>query len=446
MTKLNNLFKIILVITISITFSACSIVPGVPGLKSDSSRYAKEQKEGVDYKLVIIDAKAIQNQKPFNYAAYINEKKQRSNAYAARIKSSISDISNKRYSSGTSPKINATSINPASFPGTTADDMKSNYQYKIGNSDILSITIWDHPELTAPNGENGFAGHMVGNDGKFYFPYAGKIQAQGKTANQVRRELESKLQSFITKPQVSVSLANFRSQKVYTSGAVVTPSTLMVNDSPMTVRDAISKSGGVKPFEYTGYATLARNNQNISIDLNRMLKYNDNRQNFILRNGDRLNIIERDEAEKAEILDPIKLRFEMDKERSIARLKKELERELKSEQAKVFVMGEVLKPGSVKYQVEEGMTLAEAINDAGSFKEETVNPKGTFVIRKESESDKIPTVYQLPLASVQSMFFAEQFTVRPRDIIYVTAAPATRWNRILNQMLPALTVYGIATR
>ena len=86
------------------------------------------------------------------------------------------------------------------------------------------------------------------------------------------------------------------------------------------------------------------------------------------------------------------------------------------------------------------MTLAEAINDAGSFKEDTLNPKGVFVVRKEDDNDKIPTVYNLPLASVQSMFFAEQFNVRPRDVVYVTATPSIRWNRVLNQLLPSLTL------
>ena len=175
-----------------------------------------------------------------------------------------------------------------------------------------------------------------------------------------------------------------------------------------------------------------------------MLKFNDNRQNFLLKNGDRLHIIEKDElslaVQKENTLNPIRLRFELQKERSIARLKRQLERELKSEQAKVFVMGEVHKPGSVKYLIEDGMTLAEAINDAGSFKEETVNPKGVFVIRQERSNDNIPTVYQLPLASVHSMLLAEQFDVRPRDIVYVTATPAIRWNRVLSQLIPSLTL------
>ncbi len=418
-----------------VSLAGCSFSPGVPNLNTNSTRYAKEQKEDVDYKLVVISATSIQNQKPFDYISYITQKKKRHHPLSARPNHSLQ---NPKKRGGWAPKANA------HFAGITANDLKSNYQYRIGKKDILSITVWDHPELTIPSEDAASAGHVVDNDGRFYFPYAGKVHASGKTTAEVRDTLETKLKSFITNPQISVRVALFRSQKAYISGAVPKTTTLSINDVPTTVRDAISKSGGVIPNQFTGRASLARGNQKIVIDLNRMLKHNDNRQNFLLKNNDRLHIIEKDqlaeEIRKQNVLNPIKLQFELQKERSIARLKKQLERELKSEQAKVFVMGEVHKPGSVRYQVEDGMTLAEAINDSGSFREETANPKGIFVIRKESSGDTIPTVYQLPLASVHSMLLAEQFTIRPRDIIYVTATPSIRWNRVLAQLIPSLTL------
>jgi len=460
MKKLTLLFS-----TLILTFSigGCSMSPGIPGLDTASTRYAKEQKEGVDYKLVRINAQSIRNQKPFDYATYIRAKKKRSNQFTSLSSNRSNGYSRgghrrlaKAYRSQRShPQKNHRAalynMKHAVFSGVTAQDNKANYLYHIGKKDILNITVWDHPELTITSENTATNGHVVGNDGRFYFPYAGKIQAYGKTTGQIRDALEKKLASFITNPQISVRVAIFRSQKVYTSGAVLKPSTLKVSDVPLTVRDAISQSGGVTPNLFSGYASLARGNKKISIDLNRMLKHNDNSQNFLLKNGDRLHIIEKDETvewrnelnraiQKENTLNPIKLRFALQKERSIARLKKQLERELKSGQAKVFVMGEVHKPGSVRYAIEDGMTLAEAINDAGSFREETVNPKGVFVIRQETINDKIPTVYQLPLASVHSMLLAEQFNVRPRDIVYVTATPTIRWNRVLSQLIPSLTL------
>lgn len=443
---MKNLSFTLLIIISLVLFTGCSISPGVPGLNTSTTRYAKTQKEGIDYKLIVINAKSIKNQKTFDYVSYISNKKKRNSTLSTLSGHSLQN-DKKQGVGARQPNHHWTLKNKKiniSFAGVTANDQKANYQYHIGTKDILNITVWDHPELTIPSEDAAAAGHVVDNNGRFYFPYAGKIQAAGKTTGEVRDTLERKLKSFITNPQISVRVAFFRSQKAYVSGAVPKPTTLNINDVPTTVRDAISNSGGVTPNQFTGFASLARGSRKIFIDLNRMLKHNDNRQNFLLKNGDRLHIIEKDqlteEIRKQNILNPIKLQFELNKERSIAHLKKQLERELESEQAKVFVMGEVHKPGSVRYQVEDGMTLAEAINDSGSFREETVNPKGIFVVRQESRNDKIPTVYQLPLASVHSMLLAEQFNIRPRDIIYVTATPSIRWNRVLTQLIPSLTL------
>ncbi|WP_299874298.1 polysaccharide biosynthesis/export family protein [uncultured Cocleimonas sp.] len=431
--------------------SSCSIAPGVPGLKTSFSRDSKPQKEGVDYKLVIINADTINKQRPFDYAAYVRAKKQRVPLFISQTESNgskdsvIYSANDQEKNQNSRPAGKAMS----GFEGITSDDNKENYQYYIGKGDVLSISVWEQPELTDTSSNNG--GHIVGNDGSISFPYVGKINTLGKSTSSIRDELASKLKSYITNPRVIVSIAQYRSQKIYTSGALAKPSTLIIKDTPTTVRDAISNSGGLLLNKYTGYATLARNNKNVSIDLNRMIKLNDDRQNFILENGDRLHVVERTELDefnrilnlevrKQDTLSTVRLRNDIIKERSILRLRKELERELRSEQAKVFVMGEVLKPGSVKYQVEDGMTLAEAINDAGSFKEDSVNPKGIFVVRKENNNDKIPTVYQLPISSVQSVLFAEQFDVRPRDIVYVTATPSIRWNRVLAQLLPSLAI------
>ncbi len=455
MKKLSVLFVII---TVVISLNGCSIVPGVPGLTTSATRYVKPPKEGRDYKLVVINSQTIKSQKSFNYANYIASKRKRSKAFASINKLKATSYSSRGTGSShlsASAKIKNWKAGGAihaktAFTGITSNSSKNNYQYRVGNKDIVNITVWDHPELTSPT-DGGAIGHVVGNDGRFYFPYAGKVVATGKTTSDIRISLEQKLKKVITNPQITVRVSGFRSQKAYISGATLKPATLAISDIPMTVRDAISRSGGVTPKQFTGFASLARGNQKISIDLNRMLRHNDNSQNILLVNGDRLHILEKDELTefrkglnrevyKQNILNPIKLHFELQKERSLVRLKKELERELKSDQAKVFVMGEVHKPGTLKYDVEDGLTLAEAINDSGSFKEESVNPKGIFVIRKENDKDVIPTVYQLPLSAVHSMFLADQFKVRPRDIVYVTASPSIRWNRVLAQLIPSLTL------
>ena len=336
------------------------ITPGVPSFESRYTPKPVRATSGKDFKLISINARTIAKQKP------LFKKIIRTNGRRAGI---------------------------------------GGYKYRIGAQDILSVTVWDHPELTIPAGEfrsPTAAGHKVGEDGRFFFPYAGNVQAAGRTTTQIRRDLEQKLSKFITKPQVGVAIAAYRSQKVFVSGQVIKPGVYPIDDVALTVRGIIARSGGLND-KASDFALLTHHKQKISIDLNALYRQGDNRQNYVLRGGDALHITEKNTSDK------------------------------------VFVMGEVNKAGSVQLN-RFGLSLAEALSEAGSINEEKANPTGIFVIRQENPSDKKPTVYQLRMTSVHSMLLAEQFSLRSRDIVYVTAAPITRWNRVISQILPSLSI------
>src|SRR5690606_10214450 len=54
----------------------------------------------------------------------------------------------------------------------------ANYRYHVGPHDILTITVWDHPELTIPAGQfrdPKDSGRTVDADGNMYFPYVGEL-------------------------------------------------------------------------------------------------------------------------------------------------------------------------------------------------------------------------------------------------------------------------------
>ncbi len=279
------------------------------------------------------------------------------------------------------------------------------YQYRIGSQDILSVTVWDHPELTIPAGEfrsATAAGHRVGEDGKFFFPFAGKVQAKGLTTNQVREVLEKKLAKFITKPQVGVAIAAYRSQKSFISGGVANPGVVTINDVPLTIRDVIATSGGLTD-DASNSALLVHHKKKVHINLKSLLQKGDNSQNYVLRGGDSLHI-----AKKKDAAD------------------------------KVFVMGEVQRAGSVPFDRQYGLTLAEALSEVGSINEETADPTGVFVVRQQNSNDKMPSVYQLQMTSVHSMLLAERFDLRSRDVVYVTASPVVRWNRVISRILPSI--------
>ena len=99
------------------------------------------------------------------------------------------------------------------------------YAYAIGNGDVLSIVVWDHPELTAPFGSfNDVAeqGNVVREDGTIYYPFVGSVQAAGRTALEIRDELAEKLAEFIESPQLDVRVAKYRSQRFLWRGLFLT--------------------------------------------------------------------------------------------------------------------------------------------------------------------------------------------------------------------------------
>lgn len=101
---------------------------------------------------------------------------------------------------------------------------------------------------------------------------------------------------------------------------------------------------------------------------------------------------------------------------------------------KIYVMGEVLKPG-LQPITDAPLTLADVINLAGGFDANTADTRRIFVIRGNPTS---PSVYWLDAKSPTAMLLAEQFLMQPRDVVFVSVADIARWNRSINQILPTV--------
>ncbi|WP_083405079.1 polysaccharide export protein [Idiomarina sp. MD25a] len=291
------------------------------------------------------------------------------------------------------------------------EQARNQYDYVVGRGDILNITVWDHPELTIPAGSMrapAEAGNWVHNDGTIFYPYVGKIHVAGKRVTEIRDLITERLATYIEKPQVDVTVAAFRSQRVYVTGEVKKPGTLPISNVPMTLIEAVSQSGGLTPAADWTEVTLTRGSKEQVYSLRDLYQRGDTQENIILKAGDIINVARNDHR-------------------------------------KVFVLGEVTKPQS--YPVGRyGKTLAEALSDAGGLYNNTADASGIFVIRQsQPDSGYLAQVFQLDASNATALVLAEQFELQPRDIVYVTAAPVARWNRVISQILPSVTgLYSIA--
>lgn len=285
------------------------------------------------------------------------------------------------------------------------------YDYTVNRGDILNITVWDHPELTIPAGSDrspSEAGNWVHSDGTIFYPYVGEIKVAGLKVTEIRDILRQELAKYIASPQVDVTVASFRSKRVYMTGELKQPGTQPITNVPLTLLEAVSNAGGLTDTADWTNVTLTRNGETKRYSLRDLYRQGDTRENILLRPNDIIHVARNDAA-------------------------------------KIFVLGEVTKPTSLNIGRSD-ITLAEALADAGGFAQATADASGVFVIRKAAEeSGKIADVFQLHARNATALVLADQFTLQARDIVYVTAAPIARWNRLIAQIVPtAQAVYFFA--
>ena len=263
--------------------------------------------------------------------------------------------------------------------------------YIIGPGDVLSVTIF------AGGAVHESMELAVSPKGTINFPYLGEIKAAGLSVNQLTEATSRPLErDYFVNPQVIINIKDFKSKKVYITGAIEKPG-LYALEGQTTLLELIAKAGGFTKDrgniayvlkgsmreinEHRAIDQLVHEKKSIEVNLKELLDQGVTSRNIEL------------EADDVVYIRPTAFSDQT--------------------QYKVYVLGKVEKPGAFDFQ--EGLTALDACILAGGFAKYAA-PNRTVITRRES-SEAQQTI-NINLEKVRKGE-EKDVLLRPGDRVYV---------------------------
>jgi polysaccharide export outer membrane protein len=107
--------------------------------------------------------------------------------------------------------------------------------YVVGPQDSLSVAVWQEPDLSGT--------FSVEADGSFTYPMIGRVEAGGRTIEEIEAELRRRLAAGVLKsPQISVTVETYRSQRIFLMGEVRQPGMYPLQGT-MSLIEALARAG-----------------------------------------------------------------------------------------------------------------------------------------------------------------------------------------------------------
>ena len=130
-----------------------------------------------------------------------------------------------------------TMLQGAAAPKPAAPPPPDPRLYVVGPNDVLTVAVYNQPQLTGK-----FA---IEADGTLAFPLLGRVMAGGMSIRAVEDKIREGLgNGFLTDPQVTVTVEQYRSQQIFVMGEVRQPGSLQFTGA-MTLIEALARAGSV---------------------------------------------------------------------------------------------------------------------------------------------------------------------------------------------------------
>ncbi len=200
----------------------------------------------------------------------------------------ISPLAAQEKNSGKNKKVATVSAQPPdngrvpSAAPTGSPDSPSSKDYRVGAGDLIEVFVWKEPEVTSTV--------VIRPDGKISLPLINDISVAGKTPMEIQQIVEEKLDPFIKSANVTVTVKDIRSKKVYVIGQVGRTGAYEINQ-PTTVLQILTEAGGLQPFAKGKDIYVLRNGedgkqQRFAFNYKDVVSGKKIEQNILLREGD----------------------------------------------------------------------------------------------------------------------------------------------------------------
>ena len=304
-------------------------------------------------------------------------------------------------------------------------DYRPSSQPRIGVGDQVTVTIWEAAAgglFSAPLVADKFSTgsksatippQIVDREGMITVPYAGQVHVAGHTSREVQAAVEQALQGKAIQPQVLVDVSRSPTNSASVLGEVVNGARVPLSVKGDRVLDVIATAGGVRAPVSESFIELTRGDRTARVALSRVVA--DHREDIYVQPGDVITVVR----------DP----------------------------QKFIAYGATGVNAEIPFDA-EGIYLSEAIAKAGGALDYRADPQGVFVFRFEPESVAralrpnspliahgrlTPFVYRLNMKDPASLFVAERFPIFNRDVLYISNAPLTDIQKVMEIFNLAIT-------
>ena len=270
-------------------------------------------------------------------------------------------------------------------------------EYRIGRGDVLDVAVTKGPTQERYQAQ-------VRANGRIAVSLV-EVPVDGLTVDQAAEAIAKELSAYFRKPGVDVQVKEFKSKRVSVLGAVGGPArggpgNYYLNGRT-TLVELISTAGGTPNTAAIDRIQITRESgKSYTVNMFQVLQQGNLKEDVVIDAGDTIFVPERPPGEET----------------------------------RIFLLGEVKKPGPIPFYA--NMTMAEVIAGAGGWTDNAQFKEARLI--RWSVNEPVIVEVDLQQLILNGDRRIDQ-VLRPNDVVFVPRTGIADYNAVLNQLLPTLT-------